>query len=98
MIGVLANLRIPTIVTSAEISEGVSPVHESGRLFRDLVAASNKFLASKAALVCSLQAGIATAIKIPVEWHSKGIALEPGFLGTVFRADVSLAGRVWPRK
>ncbi len=61
----LAKLRMPAIVVSGEVGAGVTPPHESGRLFQDLVAEANLQVAQRADLVGRSFAGQVVALKYP---------------------------------
>lgn len=68
LVEILANLKARTIVTSGVVNEGLPPSHESGRLLRELLGRATQTLASHAEVVCKLESGIATTLKLPKAW------------------------------
>jgi adenosyl cobinamide kinase/adenosyl cobinamide phosphate guanylyltransferase len=64
----LSNTACRVIVCSASLNEGLPPVHESGRLMRELLSDANQKLAAAAQVVCVMDAGLARGIKVPQGW------------------------------
>lgn len=89
----LAKRGVWTIVCSGVVNEGLPAVHESGRLMREILSAAGCSLAAQADVVCSMESGLALAIKYPARLRND---VFPVFVQGAGTAKNGKAADVWP--
>jgi adenosyl cobinamide kinase/adenosyl cobinamide phosphate guanylyltransferase len=93
----LAKRGVWTIVCSGIVNEGLPAVHESGRLMREILSASACTLAAQAEVVCSMESGLARAIKYPARLRNE---VFPGVrdVWPVIMMEPEFVGRIWVQR